>query len=267
MTEFSIDTGADRHFEIRLARSDGDLRAAQRLRYRVFVEELGGRGGPMADHDARLEIDSFDADCGHLLLIDTRCDPSTLDHVVGVYRLLSGATAARLGRFYSESEYDLTLLRATGRKVLELGRSCVHPAYRNSTAMLHLWNALAQHVLSQDIELLFGVASFHGTDVAALAQPLSWLHHHHLAPEGMRVRALDAHFQPMDLLPPESLSRREAMERIPALIKAYLRLGGYVGEGAFVDHDFNTTDVCLIMDTRTMSEKHLGFYTRKSGRG
>lgn len=267
MTEFIIDTGADRHFEIRLALSDHDLCAAQRLRYAVFVEELGGRGGPMVDHAARLERDEYDAECAHLLLIDTRRDPATLDHVVGVYRLLSGAAAARLGRFYSESEYDLTLLLSADRKVLELGRSCVHPDYRGSTAMLHMWNALAQHVLTQDIEILFGVASFHGTDIARLAQPLSWLHHHHLAPPEMRVRALEEHYQPMDLLAADDLSRRDALAQIPPLIKAYLRLGGYVGEGAFVDHDFNTTDVCLIMDTKTMSEKHLDFYTRKSGRG
>ena len=92
---------------------------------------------------------------------------------------------APTGRFYSESEYDLTPLKASGRRLLELGRSCVHPDHRGGTAMFQLWNALADYVLERGIEVLFGVASFHGTDVAALAQPLAWLHHHHLAPAGV----------------------------------------------------------------------------------
>ena len=134
---------------------------------------------------------SFD----HLLLIDPRRDAAALDDVVGVYRLLPSDRLARTGRFYSESEYDLTPLKATGRRLLELGRSCVHPDYRGGTAMFHLWNALADYVLERDIEVLFGVASFHGTDIAALAQPLSYLHHNHLAPPALRVRALPAHRQ------------------------------------------------------------------------
>ena len=104
------------------------------------------------------------------------------------------------------------------------------------------------------------------TDVAALQQPLSWLHHHHLAPEGLRPRARQ--FQRMDLVPKEALDRRAALDAMPNLIKAYLRLGGFVGEGAFVDRPFNTTDVMLLMDTQAMSEKHREFYTRRvEGRG
>ena len=131
--------------------------------------------------------------------------------------------------------------------------------------MFHLWNGLADYVLDHGIEVLFGVASFHGTDVAALRMPLAYLHHHHLAPEPLRVRAQPAHFQRMDLVPADAIDRREAMVGTPALIKAYLRLGGFVGDGAFIDHEFNTTDVCLLMDTAKMSAKHKGFYTRKRG--
>lgn len=250
------------HFQVRLARGPRDLRAAQRLRYEVFVAELGG-DGPLVDHAARLERDEFDAAYDHLLLIDTRRDAAALDDVVGVYRLLRDDQAAVLGRFYCDAEYDLAPLRSSGRRLLELGRSCVHADYRGGVAMYLLWNALADYVLDHAIEVLFGVASFHGTDVEALKVPLSWLHHHHLAPPALRVRARPGHFQPMDLVPPEALDRRAAMVQMPALIKAYLRLGGFVGEGAFVDHAFNTTDVCLLMDTAAMSEKHKGFYTRK----
>ncbi|MFP1643475.1 L-ornithine N(alpha)-acyltransferase [Pontitalea aquivivens] len=249
-------------FEIRLAQAPGDLMAAQRLRYAVFVEELGA-SGPMVDHDARLERDDFDPVYDHLILVDTRRDAAALDHVVGVYRLLPSDRAAAFGRFYCDDEYDLTRLRASGRRLLELGRSCVHPDYRGGAAMFLLWNALAQYVLDHGIEVLFGVASFHGTDPQALAAPLSWLHHHHLAPEPIRPRARPDHFQRMDLIPADRLDRRMAMQQMPALIKAYLRLGGFVGDGAYIDHDFNTIDVLLLMDTTAMSARHREFYTRR----
>lgn len=248
--------------QIRLALEERDLLAAQRLRYEVFVEELGG-DGPLVDHKGRFERDEFDPVYDHLVLVDTRRDAAALDHVVGVYRLLPGERAAEFGHFYCDAEYDLSRLRASGRRLLELGRSCVHADYRGGPAMFLLWNGLADYVLDHGIEVLFGVASFHGTDIEALKLPLSWLYHHHLAPEELRVQVLPDHAQRMDLIPAEELDRRAAMVAMPALIKAYLRLGGFVGEGAFVDRPFNTTDVCLLMDTTAMSEKHKGFYTRK----
>ncbi|MCV2871151.1 GNAT family N-acetyltransferase [Defluviimonas sp. WL0050] len=250
------------HLQVRLAVREADFLSAQRLRYRVFVEELGG-DGPLVDHPNRLERDEFDPVNDHLILVDPRRNIAELDHVVGVYRLLRGDRAAEFGRFYCDSEYDLGPLKKSGRTLLELGRSCVDADYRGGPAMFLLWNALADYVLEHGIEVLFGVASFHGTDIETLKMPLSWLHHHHLAPEALRVRALPAHYQRMDLVPADQLDRRQAMVAMPALIKAYLRLGGFVGDGAFIDREFNTTDVCLLMDTAAMSERHKGFYTRK----
>lgn len=254
---------AEPEFEVRLARDEADLRAAQRLRYRVFVEELGG-GGPMVDHAAELERDAFDPHCDHMILIDhARASPKG-EHVVAVYRLMGESGARAAGGFYTGGEYDLAPLFASGRRLMELGRSCLSPEYRGGAAMFHLWNGLAALVEARGIELLFGTASFHGTDVAALAQPLSLLHHRHLAPPELRVRA--RMFQRMDLVPEDALDRRAAMLQVPALIKAYLRLGGVVGEGAFVDHAFNTTDVCLIMDTARMNAQRARLYAGE-GRG
>jgi putative hemolysin len=247
------DTGPS--FTVKLAETEAELRAAQRLRYDVFVRELGG-GGEMVDHDAGLEQDRFDPYFDHMLAIDDQTGET-----VGVYRLLPGERAADLGQFYSEDEYDVTVLKNSGRKLLELGRSCLHPDYRGGTAMYHLWNGLAAYVTARQIEVLFGVASFHGTDVQALAQPLSMLHHNHLAPPDLRVRAQPGVFQSMDLVEVDALDRRTAMVQVPALIKAYLRLGGFVGEGAFIDHAFNTTDVCLILDTARMNERQRRIYT------
>ncbi|WP_136442482.1 GNAT family N-acetyltransferase [Pacificoceanicola onchidii] len=240
-------------FTVALARDDSEVREAQRLRYAVFVEELGG-DGPMVDHAAKLEQDRFDPFFDHLLVRDQ-------GRVVGVYRLLRSDQAASAGGFYSEDEYDLTPLRASGRKLLELGRSCLHPDYRGGPAMFHLWQGLADYVLRHEIEVLFGVASFHGTDPQALAQPLSLLHHRHLAPSELRVRARA--FQTMNLIAEDQLDRRAAMLDVPALIKAYLRLGGCVGEGAFIDHAFNTTDICLVMDTKRMNAKQRGLYVKE----
>lgn len=252
-------TSESSQFDIRLATDQADLLGAQRLRYRVFVEELGGNG-PMVDHDARLERDEFDEIVDHLVLVDNRRDRATLNHVVGAYRLLPGDRAQAFGRFYCDSEYDLDPLRRSGRSVLELGRSCMDADFRGGSGMFLLWNALAEYVLGRDIQILFGVASFHGTDAQALAQPLSWLHHHHLASAALRPVARPQGFQRMDLIAPEDLDRRAAMTSMPPLIKAYLRIGGSIGEGAYLDHDFNTTDVFLMVDTAAMSAKHRKFY-------
>ena len=253
-------------YTLRLAATDEDLTAAQRLRYEVFVAELGG-DGPLVDHQLRLERDAFDPYFDHLILVDRRRDPAGLDHVIGAYRVLPGDRRAAAGQFYSEGEFDLTPLLASGKRLLELGRSCVQADHRGGAAMFHLWNGLADYVLERGIEVLFGAASFHGTDIAALAEPLSWLYHHHLAPPDMRVTARAPHRQDMNLVPADRLDRKSAMAATPALIKAYLRLGGFVGDGAFVDRAFNTTDVCLVMDTGQMSSRHREFYVRKAGQG
>jgi L-ornithine Nalpha-acyltransferase len=248
-------------FEVRFARNDEDLKASQRLRYEVFISELGG-DGDLVDHDARLEADQFDPSFEHLMLLDRARPGGVTEQTVGVYRLLSGANAGQAGRFYSESEYDLSVLKNSGRKLLELGRSCLHLDYRGGMAMYYLWNALADYVTEHEVEILFGVASFHGTDIAALRAPLSLLHHRHLAPEKIRVKARQSHYQNMNLVAEDQLDRRRAMLATPALIKAYLRMGGTVGEGAFVDHDFNTTDVCLILDTEAANARQKSFYSR-----
>lgn len=244
-------------FTLQLSRSEADVIAAQRLRYDVFVTELGGDGA-MVDHDTRREADAFDAVADHLILRDMRRAEN--DRVVGVYRLMRSEQAARAGGFYSAAEYDLNPITSSGRNLLELGRSCLHPDYRGGTALYRLWSGLADYVARHEIELLFGVASFHGTDTEALAAPLSILHHRHLAPEELRVRARAPHAVAMDILSEAELDRSAAMKAVPPLIKAYLRLGGVVGEGAFVDHRFNTTDVCLVVDTERLNARQRALY-------
>jgi len=251
-------TSAEPDFAVRLAAGPADVRAAQALRYEVFVEELGG-DGPLVDHSARLERDRFDEVAAHLLLIDR----ARGGRVVGTYRLMDSVAAEAAGRFYSEAEYDLGPLRSGGRRLLELGRSCLHADYRGGTAMHVLWIALAEHVARTGAEVLFGVASFHGTDPSDLAQPLSYLHHHHLAPPDLRVTARPPGAVALDLLPAHQVDRRAALLEVPALIKAYLRLGGTVGAGAWIDREFNTTDVCLLMDTARLNLRSARLYGRE----
>lgn len=249
-------------FELRLARAEEDLRAGQRLRYDVFVEELGGDGA-LVDHDARLERDAFDPYFDHLLLFDRAAEGCPC---VGAYRVMRDDQAAKMGRYYSEDEYDLTALRNSGRKLLELGRSCVHADYRGGSALAQLWAGLLDYLSAHEIEVMFGVASFHGTDIDQLKQPLAHLHHSYLAPEELRVKVLPEHAQSMDLMPAEEIDEREAMRDMPSLIKAYLRLGGRVGEGAYIDKPFNTTDVCILVDMAKVPEKQRKVYARIAAR-
>ncbi len=249
-------------YRVKLAETDAERAGAQRLRYRVFVEEMGARASA-EQRAARREWDDFDPWFDHLIL--ESLDPAIadpLDRVVGVYRLMRD-TAARAGPgFYGAGEYDLAPILASLRPSVELGRSCVAPEHRGGPAMHLLWNGLAEYVLDRGIEILFGVASFHGTDPEPLAEALSFLHHHHLAPPDLRVRARPEHYVAMDRLAPEAIDAARALRAIPPLIKAYLRLGGFVGEGAFVDRDFHTIDVCVVMDTARMTERYAGFYKR-----
>lgn len=251
-----------RRYRVKLAETETERLGAQRLRYRVFVEEMGASARP-EERAARREWDAFDPHFDHLLLIDdsaAAADP--LDRVVGAYRLM-GRTAARAGLgFYGAREYDLGPIERQPRESLELGRSCVAAEHRGGPGMHLLWQGLADYVLGREIEILFGAASFPGTDPAPIAEALSFLHHRHLAPPALRVRARPEHFLPMDIVPAEAIDPARALAAVPPLIKAYLRLGGMVGEGAFVDLAFNTIDVCLVMDTARMKAQARAFYER-----
>lgn len=249
-------TAGSPQYEVRLARDAVDLRAAQKLRYDVFVRELGVRGQSV-DHEGGIEADQFDSVCEHLLLIDHK-GPGARSVVVGTTRIIDAASAARAGGFYCAAEFDLSVLLASGRSLMEMGRTCLHPDYRGGVAIYHLWHGLARIVTARRIAVLFGAASLPGTDLKAHVQPLSWLHAHHLAPPELRVQALVD--EELNLLPAARLDRRAAMLAMPALVKAYLRLGGVVGEGVFVDRDFNTTDVCLILDVEAMSPAQRAIY-------
>ncbi len=248
-------------FEVRLASSDADVAAAQRLRYKVFVEEMGAAATPEEQAERR-EKDRFDPYFEHLLLIDRDRDCDPADAAVGVYRLMRGSVAKQGIGFYGASEYDLSKLESLDRETLELGRSCIHKDYRGGLGMHALWDGLGEYVVEHGVEILFGVASFHTADPKPIEEALSFLHHHYLAPENLRVTARPENAIAMDRIDRDEIDKLRALRKVPSLIKAYLRLGGFVGEGAWVDHEFNTVDVCLIMDTALMADKYREFYGR-----
>ncbi|MEE9427058.1 MAG: GNAT family N-acyltransferase [Paracoccaceae bacterium] len=248
------------YLQVRLANGPQDRCAAERLRYQVFVSELGGDGS-LVDHKSGLERDRFDAFVDHLILVDIRRDPKEMNHVVGVYRLLNQAGASQAGQFYSETEYDLSVLRQSNRPLLELGRSCIHPDYRGGMALFILWNGLAKYIAENRIEILFGVASFHGIDPKIYRPHFAYLYQKHLTPENLYVKVRSDNPLKMNTNTPVKFDILAVMRTMPSLVKAYIRAGGYVGDGAFIDQQFNTTDICLVMDTKRLSARHSALYS------
>ncbi len=248
--------------QVRLAETPADIAAAQELRYRVFYGEMGARASAETAGSGR-DIDAFDAFCDHLLVIDHSKGAA----VVGTYRLILRSVAARHGGFYTAAEYDIGCLASWRGEVLELGRSCVDASARNRPTMQLLWRGIAAYVFAHDIALMFGCASLPGTDAEALAMPLSYLHHHHLAPPPLRARALPGRYVEMARHPRGSYDAARAWAELPPLIKGYLRLGGLVGDGAVTDQQFNTTDVCILVRTDLVTEKYYRHYERQTREG
>jgi putative hemolysin len=247
---------------VRLAATAAEVDAVQALRYRVFYSEMGAKADAATLLSAR-DSDAFDAIADHLLVVDHDLGEGP-DSVVGTYRLVRQSAAARLGRFYSADEYDISRLQAFPGQLLELGRSCTAQAYRSRAVMQLLWRGIAAYVFHYGIELMFGCASLHGTDPDALTEELTYLHANHLAPEAIRPRALEHRYVAMDRCDPASLQPREVLMRLPPLVKGYLRLGGFVGDGAVIDHQFNTTDIAVIVQTELVTEKYYRHYERET---
>ncbi len=241
---------------ILLATSIDELDAAQALRYRVFYDEMGAK--PDADMEAkRRDFDRFDRICDHLLVIDRE---RAQDPVVGTYRFIRREHARAAGSFYSASEYDIGKLASFPGTVLELGRSCVDAKYRNRATMQLLWRGVSEYVNAFGIDLMFGCASLRGTNPDELAVQLSYLYHYHLAPEALRATALAHRKVEMNILPKEAIDPKRALASLPPLLKGYLRVGGFIGDGAVVDHQFNTTDVCIIVKTDLIAERYTRHY-------
>ncbi len=249
---------------IRLATSANELDAAQALRYRVFYDEMGAHPLP-AMAAAQRDFDHFDTTCDHLIVVDQQRPNGS--QVVGTYRLMRREHARTAGGFYSASEYDIAALTNFSGTIMELGRSCVDAAYRDRATLNLLWRGIAEYLNSHGIDLMFGCASLPGTDPEQLAMQLSYLYHYHLAPEAIRPRALPLRYANMNLLPKDAIDPKRVLASLPPLLKGYLRVGAFVGDGAVVDHQFNTTDVCVVVKTELIAERYTRHFDVAERRG
>ena len=253
-----IRPNSSRRLSVRLAKDDADLESVQRLRWRVFFEEMGAEADPAAAAD-RCDRDAYDALCDHLLVIDEDRLEAGDEAVVGTYRLLREKVARAHSGFYSSGEFDLSPMlsgRPDDREGLELGRSCVLPEYRTSGTISMLWRGIADYISANRIGLLFGCASFPGIDPDAFAPALSYLYHHHLAPAERCPVVLDGKGVSMERLPRGAYDERRALFQLPPLVKGYLRVGAVFGNGAYIDHEFNTVDVCVVVPVDQIADRY-----------
>ena len=286
-TEFGYSGSADEprtlgrlgQLEVRLASSAAEIKLAQKLRYRVFYQEMSAVADPRTSR-ARRDADRFDSLCDHLLVIDHGLPRSHLHQklhdrflgpppaIVGTYRLLRQNVAECNGGFYTADEYDIApLINANPDfNFLELGRSCVLEPYRDKRTVELLWHGIWSYVLAHNIDVMLGCASLPGTDPDQLALPLSFLHHKACAPEEWSARAVDSRYVAMNRLRPEQVDTKAALRALPPLIKGYLRLGGFVGDGAVIDHDFGTVDVLIILPVSNINPRYVAHYGADASR-
>lgn len=248
---------------VRLAKNAQEIDQAQAIRYHIFYEEFNAKPTD-AVSVAKRDFDHFDDFADHLVVIDESIIDKSKS-IVGTYRMLRQSEADKAGRFYTSDEFDISKLINNYDGLMEMGRSCVLPDYRSKAVLQLLWQGIAEYVAHYGVKFLFGCASFHGTNPQDHAKELSFLYHNNLAPEEFRPRALPDVYTKMDLVDPDTINAKDVIRNLPPLIKGYLRIGGFVGDGAFIDHDFGTTDVCVVLSTSHMTSSYQKHYERKTG--
>jgi len=249
--------------EVSLTRDKRDVKRLQKLRYQVFYGQ-GQAVAKIATRFTRRDRDHFDSICDHLMVVDHSAGALITDRspVVGTSRLLRQDIAEQHGGFYSEKEFDISglLKRHAGLRFLELGRLCVLPPYRTKRTIELLWHGVWSYVRGYGLEVMIGCASFEGTDVARLARPLSFLHHFARAPELWRASAHSLQQIEMNRMAKNEIEIKAAWHELPPLIKGYLRLGAFVGDGAVIDRQFGTTDVLIILPVSAICARYVNHF-------
>lgn len=243
------------NLHLSLCRSKEDLLEAQRLRYRFF----SGEENPDPNG---IDSDAYDDVCEHLLVKDINQPEGK--QIVGTYRMIRREAAKKVGMFYSAHEFDISKIEAYEGELLELGRSCVAEEYRSRAAMQLLWRGIGAYVAEHNVKLMFGCGSFDGVDPEEHKVALSYLHHYHLAPEELRTSALPPHDLDINFIPKDELDAKRAFNAIPALLKGYLRVGGIIGNGAFIDHECKTIDVCIMVRMDAVTDRYFNRYGQSS---
>jgi len=237
-------------FEVKIATEPGEIEEAQRLRFQVFNLELNK--GLQSSYARGLDVDEFDPFCDHLIVRDLKSGA-----VVGTYRLLRGSQARRHIGFYSEREFDLSRIKSLDGELLELGRSCARMDFRDRALIPLMWEAIAEQVRKYQVRYLFGCASLYTTDAAEVSSMFSLLKNKYYAPDALRVFPVercrfDGLSEQDDLADEQSL-----FQRLPSLIKGYLRIGAQVGGPPALDAEFGTADFFLLLDFAGLKGEYL----------
>lgn len=253
--------------QVRLTAHQSEIEAAQKVRFNVFDGEFGVSFN-QASQKAGRDEDDYDAYCDHLIVVDTTLPGGTADQIVGTYRLMRGDQAKKAGGYYSAHEFAVAsmLERQKNRRFLELGRSCVMPAYRSKRTIELLWQGVWAYSLEHNIDVMMGCASFSGTVPAYYAEPLSFLHNYARVKDPWHIAPLPHRHVSMDLMPIEAINTKNALTNLPALIKGYLRLGAHFGDGAVIDRAFNSIDVMVVLPVEQISERYKSHYGQKAER-
>ncbi len=259
-----------RDFEVRLTRTKEERRQVRQLRYTVFVEEEGA-SATEEQKNLREEYDSYDRFAEYLAVFHN-------GKIVGTYRIINRDAAEKMGGFYTETEFDISKIKKSGANIAEMSRACVAPDYReNALVMRLLWAGLGEYIMRHKIGIVFGVASWVGTNPAASAQAISYLYYNHLSPLRLRATVESTKLAPgvnpkltrMNILPEVFVDPAMARREMTPLVKGYLRINATFGRGVFIDKPFNSYDVFVMLRTKDMDalyRKHF-FGTEESFEG
>ncbi len=249
---------------VKIAQSPEEIAAAQKLRHDVFISE---KNELSPTNDIQKDEDYFDQFCDHLIVVEEGGEIST---VVATYRLMGGDQAKSAGRFYSQTEFDVNSLIKSHSELqfLELGRSCVKPEYRTKRTIELLWHGSWAYVRQNNYDVMFGCASFTGTDMSAHIEAMAFLAKNAAPEAGWKVKGIGDVIQ-MDGFPfdiEDTAQMKRALRALPPLIKGYLRLGAMFATDAVVDHDFGTTDVLVLLPISRLNPRYVNYYGENAER-
>ena len=252
----------EKRFEIRFIQNKVELIESQKLRHKVFIEEMGGSRNNLS-LISNSESDKFDDFCRHLIIIDHKNSTQFPNgKIIGVTRLMLTEDSENGIGFYCSQEFNLNPIISTKKECLEIGRICIHNEYRNTLVLHYLWIELGSFCSKRGVKILFGVASFTGNNIKKIEMALSHIHNDYLAPPKIRPMALEHGYIKMNMVPKEEINKLNALKQMPSLLKSYLRLGAKVGEGAFIDKELNTIDILIMLDVSNMTNKYKLYYEK-----
>jgi len=245
-------------YEARLANSPQEILQAQKLRYQVMYAEKGGRPD-LHKVKNKADIDQWDDCAHHIVVVDNKNKPSK---VVGTLRLVSNLSLADNQLFYTEEAFDLSALRGRYPSMLELGRFCIDPSGRNGAILMLIWKYAMQFIVTNKIDVMFGCASFPGTDIDRHRDVLTYLYNNNLAPKELMPIPVTNHVKLADMLARE-IDFDDATKGIPTLLRGYLKLGAKISDTAIIDPVFNTTFICIYVDAKSMLSENTTLVTAR----